>query len=86
MHLEELYTYDQFHPFPFRYICIVFPMFHKTKLTYTHAAFMISTAWLIGPCYNAVMVGPTSKAGADGYCLYIRVLQIPLCCLYEQSF
>ena len=57
----------------YRYICIVFPMFHKTRLTHSHAAIMIAIAWLIGPCYNAVMVGPTSDAGEDGYCLYIRV-------------
>ena len=57
----------------YRYICIVFPMFHKTRLTHSHAAIMITIAWLIGPCYNAVMVGPTSDAGEDGYCLYIRV-------------
>ena len=54
-----------------RYLEVVFPIFHKTKLSRIHLCVVLIIVWSIGFVYNLAYKTPTSFI-QDGVCMYLK--------------
>ena len=52
-----------------RYLAVVHPIWHKTKMTRKKAAASVVFIWLFGPAYNMAYMIPTSGTTEDGHCV-----------------
>ena len=51
-----------------RYLAVVHPIWHKTKLTRHKVAVSVTFVWLFGPVYNMAYMIPTSVITTNGRC------------------
>jgi hypothetical protein len=51
-----------------RYAAIVYPIWHKNKVTKGRAFALMALSWLFGPAFNMAYMVPTAGIQADGSC------------------